>query len=196
MGFSTDQYWFCIRDCQVQIYDGTTDTSIESFCVFLTFSWQMLRHFLMRTVNNCVTLTSPYRLSYGLLCMCAFLNSTMMLRTVHWLEYFYHISIRRFGNWRFSLLLLVACHNKSFCIVCITGSNIILFFSCRIHPLMVHHITNWWTCNRQPQQLLSVPSLRFFPSATLTPGSFVASSFVSLLSCPCHLLMSKLSRTL
>jgi hypothetical protein len=55
MGFSTDQCLFCIRKRQVQIQDGTSDFSIKSFCVFLSFSRQIPRYFMLRALNNCVT---------------------------------------------------------------------------------------------------------------------------------------------
>ena len=70
MRFSTDQWWFCIRDCQVQIQDGTTDISIERFCVILTFSWQMPRYFLMRPsiVASRLAVHTGFRMDF---CTCA-----------------------------------------------------------------------------------------------------------------------------
>jgi len=127
LGFSTDQCLFCIRECQVQIHDGISDSSIEIFVSFSVCKHQDISLWEPSIIASRLPVHTGFHMDF---CACArsWTPRWCCAMSIDW-GIFYHISTRRFVNWCFSPLLLVVFRAKPFFIVFvrITGSNLILF---------------------------------------------------------------------
>ena len=133
IGFRTDQCLFGIWECQVQIQDGNSDSSIENVFIFLIFSWQIQRYFLMGALDNCFTLTDPYRLSHALLCTCTSVH--MHFREHHddaahcQLTAVFFVLLHIFSGIDASFSIWLLAVPSRFYSVCTTRNNLIIFLA-------------------------------------------------------------------